>query len=264
MKRALYGFLLLALTAVGCRKAGPGVAELQEKQEEVSRRTDDLAREVRLLRSEYKKALDAKEADFNEFALGVRRLNETADAIRDSMEKFAAYKRDYRKRVRAKAPGMELGEVVAGTRTYQDARVKEVTDTHIALMHQSGTTRIPLSQAPLELQDLFAHDPVLDTVVAEATGTGTDWLLSALDSAQKLASSAPAPRATFAANPSETSRAPASSVPALGYDASCYYSDRPAWRRFSSFTGSFWAPLQNRRRATGSVNYYPSGYFNEP
>ncbi len=257
--RLIYWSILISLMALcGCRKGGLRLSQLQEKQERLAQETADMSRTVSDLRRTYLKALDSKEEDFNEFAQSVRRLNETADAIRETMGKFAEYKKDYRKHVRTTAPGLVLGDVAFGMQTYRNARIKEVTDTHIAIMHHTGSSRIPLAQAPLDLQDRFAYDPGLDVVVAQSTGTGTDWLLSAIDAVQRYTADQAGSR------PGGDAKNGASSSQAQAASQYASQSDLPAWRRFSSFTGSFWAPLQNRKRATGSANSFSPSYLQCP
>ncbi len=250
--------LALVATFASCRNDAPGVEALTERQQQLSQQVNELSRSVSALRKAYLKDLDAKEADFNAFASGVKQLNKTADAMRACMEEFVEYKHRYREHVRVKAPGTELGDLAVGFQTLRNARVREINNTHIVFSHSNGTSRVLLAEAPVALQNRFAYDPLLDAVMEQATGTGTDWLLSAMEAAQKYASGNPAVVASKKVN----SNAAAGVAPVNSSYASSYPpSDQPTWRRFSSFTGSFWAPLQNRKRVAGTVNSYSSSYF---
>lgn len=285
MERGLVWLLLLALASLtGCRGQRESVVNLVERQEALSQEVEALKREVSETRRSYLKSIQEKELDFQGFADQVRRLSTTADAIRETMQEFALYKQAYRKQARAKAPGTELGDLPVGSQIYRGAKVREVTDTHVAITHENGTTRLPLSAAPPALQDLFAYDPLLDAVVEQASGTGTDWLLSAMDAAQRMIEANPLPAGGGGTVASVTPSASASSGGSTGSAALgsvgassryvlpsssgySYYStsDIPAWRRFNNFTGSYWAPLRNRRRSGASVNEFVTGsYFMDP
>ena len=263
-----------------CRGQRGAVADLVARQEALATEVEALKREVSETRRGYLKSIEAKETDFEGFAEQVRELSATAEAIRQTMQEFALYKQAYRKQARAKAPGMELGDLPVGSQVYRKAKVREVTDTHLSLAHESGTTRLPLAEAPPALQDLFAYDPLLDAVVQQAEGTGTDWLLSAMETAQQVLKADPiagnartVATVSTGTGPSSTgsgfSSASTLATPVSSYRVpyTTYYStsEVPAWRRFNNFTGSFWAPLKNRRRSGESVNtWVPSSTVFEP
>ena len=246
---------VLALLAVGllasCGEKGPTLADLSARHEILERETAEIRLQLNELRRAVKTMLDSKQQAFDQFAEGIRSLNETSESIRTTLEAFAAYKREYRKKAREKAPGTALGDVTVGTQTLREAVIREVTDTHVSFRHASGTTRVPLTEAPPDLQARYGFDPALDLVIAKAEGTGTDWLLSAMAAVEQLTDpaslDAPTVMGSRPAKPSATS----------GVSASPSYSSsttRPAWAQFSNFTGSYWAPLQQRKQRVGSVN----------
>lgn len=243
----VYGWLLLALLAAtsGCRRQDELAAQLRRELEAANHELLAMRGMVSDLRKAQARALEAKEAELRQLADDFHQLDHTAEAIRTLVQEFAAYKSSYRQHSREKAPGMELGDVVLGTLTCRNARVREVTDTHLALMHQSGSTRIPMAEAPPHLQDLFAYDPLLETVTKQTSGTGTDWLLSAMEAAQRHRSARAAEK-SLAASGGLAAGNPAAAISASSKPALCQPCDMPAWRRFSNFTGSFWAPLRQR------------------
>lgn len=256
--------LFLALVNLSCNRHSVTLSELMDRQDKLSEETTKLSQQVRELRRTYTRELDAKEADFAEYAATVKQLNDTAESMRLTVLEMGNYKREYRRVSRSKAPGMILGEVHTGPRVLKDTTVKEVTDTHISLSHRDGTTRILLADAPLDLQDLFAYDPSLDVLLKETSGTGTDWLLSAMTTAQNYAANQQdetAPRVASSAPRRNISAA----TPDASYNTSAYqYESRPTWQRFSNFTGSFWSPLQNRKKVVGTVNTVSSSLLSCP
>ena len=249
--------LLPLLMFCSCNRNGPSVSQLQERLDSLTQQNHELSRTVSALRKDYTRLLDDNEKDFAAFAAGMKQLNDTSDAIRHTMESFAEYKREYRKIARRKAPGTVLGDLPYGSQTFSKAVIREVTDTHIHVQHHNGSARIPLPEAPQHLQAQYGYDPSLDVVLKEATGTGTDWLLSAITSAQHFAdsqiptSTPTVSRPIAAASPRDTPT-PAYSTANNSYDSRA--NERPTWQRFSSFTGSHWAPLHQRKKVVGTVN----------
>jgi len=267
-------YSFLALSSMSCNRPSVTLNDLIERKDRLADENGQLTRQVRELRRSYTKELDAKEEDFTAYANAVKELNDTAEGMRLNLLKFGEYKREYRRLSRAKAPGLLLGDIDYGSRTLRETKVKEVTDTHISLAHKDGSTRLLLSEAPARIQDLFAYDPSLDVLLKETTGTGTDWLLNAMATAQNYAEpTAPgAPlqpttsvASTSTSNSAATSGASAGHSPPPGYHSytiyTSYTNPRPTWQRFSNFTGSYWAPLQNRKKVVGSVNTYSRSLF---
>lgn len=262
--------LLVTLLTASCNRSGPSVSELQERLDTVTRQNQDMVTNTRALRKDYQRLLDEKEEDFTAYADGIRALNDTSESIRKTMEAFANYKRDYRTYSRKNAPGTTLEDVHFGLQTLRKVTIKEVTETHIYVLHTNGSARIPMSDAPDALQARYGFDPSLDVVLQQASGTGTDWLLSAIAAAEQYALT----NVPDSATPSTASSPPRYSQPSLpaspsSYGSiatspttstpySSYYSTEPTWKRFSSFTGSYWAPLQQRKRVVGTVNTFSS------
>lgn len=272
MQGTAYNFLLLIVFLVSsCNRSGPTLAQLQERLEVVTQQNQEIATSFRTLRQDYQRLLDEKEQDFSAYADGIRTLNDTSESIRKTMESFANYKREYRSHSRKTAPGTVVEDMPLGLQTLRKVTIKEVTDTHIHVLHANGSARIPMNAAPDALQARYGYDPSLDVVLQQATGTGTDWLLSAIDAAEKYAlnnvPSSPSPPVAASLPPATaTSSVPASqsnygslssSLPNSPYYGSVY-NDEPTWKRFSSFTGSYWAPLQQRKRVVGTVNSFTS------
>ena len=262
--------LLVTLLTASCNRSGPSVSQLQERLDAVTQANKDIATASRALRKDYQRLLDEKEEDFTAYADGIRALNDTSESIRKTMESFATYKRDYRANSRKNAPGTVLDDVPFGLQTLRKVTIKEVTDTHIHVLHTNGSARIPMNEAPDALQARYGFDPSLDVVLQQASGTGTDWLLSAIAAAEQYAlSNVPAsasPPIASSRPPSTPTSVPASqsnygtlsaSLPTAPVYGS-YYSTEPTWKRFSSFTGSYWAPLQQRKRIVGTVNTFTS------
>jgi hypothetical protein len=260
----MIGFTCIALILTlsftsACNRRGPTKAQLQERLESLTRQNQELTTAASALRRDHKRLLDSNEKDFTAFAAGMKQLNDTSEAIRRSMESFATYKRQYRKVARAKAPGTALGDIAYGSQTLRQVTIWEVTDTHIHVQHGNGSARIPLPDAPPNLQAKYGYDPSLDVVLKEATGTGTDWLLSAINSAQDYASTlAPSQSGTATRNATAATITSSSNVTfnsnSNGVDPQINV--RPTWQRFSSFTGSYWAPLHQRKKTVGTVNSF--------
>lgn len=259
-------FLLALSLTSACNRSGPSRAQLEERLETLTRQNQELSAAASALRRDHKRLLDSNEKDFAAFAAGMKQLNDTSEAIRRTMESFATYKREYRKVAREKAPGTPLGEIAFGSQTLRQAIIREVTDTHIHVQHGNGSARIPLPEAPSHLQAKYGYDPSLDVVLREAKGTGTDWLLSAITAAQHYASTqAPAQSVTATRSTARSANASPSNVTytstsnftsnSNGFDPQVNV--RPTWQRFSSFTGSYWAPLHQRKKIAGSVNSFP-------
>ena len=262
--------LLVTLLTASCNRSGPSVSELQERLDNVTQANRDIATASRALRKDYQRLLDEKEEDFTAYADGIRALNDTSESIRKTMEAFANYKRDYRTYSRKNAPGTIIEDVPFGLQTLRKVTIKEVTDTHIHVLHTNGSARIPMNDAPDALQARYGFDPSLDVVLQQASGTGTDWLLSAIDAAEQYAlnnvPASPSPPIAASSSPSSPASVPApqsnygtlsASLPTAPVYGS-YYSTEPTWKRFSSFTGSYWAPLQQRKRIVGTVNTFTS------
>jgi hypothetical protein len=250
--------IVLMATALlaSCRDGSVSLTDLAERHEALEAEAAASRRQLTELRASIQGALDSKEAAFDQFAQAIRSLNDTSEGIRTTLEAFAAYKREYRKKAREKAPGTVLGDIALGTQTLRAAVIREVTDTHISLRHANGTARITLLEAPIDLQARYGFDPAMDLVIAKAEGTGTDWLLSAMDAVDQLTSPpAATPSAATSGSIGGTNARIAASGTAYSSSASApVYGSRPTWTRFSSFTGSFWAPLQQRKQRVGSVN----------
>ena len=256
-------FLTLSFTSA-CNRRGPTKAQLEERLESLTRQNQELTTAASALRRDHKRLLDSNEKDFAAFAAGMKQLNDTSEAIRRSMESFATYKRQYRKVAREKAPGTVIGDIPYGSQTLRQVTIREVTDTHIHVQHDNGSARIPLPDAPPNLQAKYGYDPSLDVVLKEATGTGTDWLLSAINAAQHYASTQAAAQSVTAnsttARTATTTSTSSSNVTftsnsnANGFDPQINV--RPTWQRFSSFTGSYWAPLHQRKKTVGTVNSF--------
>lgn len=258
---ALIALLLIPLLTSACKRSGHTRAQLEERLESLTRQNQELTAAASALRKDHKRLLDENEKDFAAFAAGMKQLNDTSEAIRRTMESFADYKREYRKVAREKAPGTVLGDIAYGSQTLRQATIREVTDTHVHVQHGNGSARIPLTDAPEFVQAKFGYDPSLDVVLREAKGTGTDWLLSAIVSAQHYATTqATTPKTTItraAPRPSgsaATSSSSPYSVANSGFDPQI--NTRPTWQRFSSFTGSYWAPLHQRKKVVGTVNSF--------
>jgi hypothetical protein len=262
--------LLVTLLTASCNRSGPSVSQLQERLDTVTQANKDIATASRTLRQDYQRLLDEKEKDFTAYADGIRALNDTSESIRKTMEAFANYKRDYRTYSRKNAPGTVIEDVPFGLQTLRKVTIKEVTDTHIHVLHTNGSARIPMNGAPDALQARYGFDPSLDVVLQQASGTGTDWLLSAIDAAEQYAlnnaPASPSPPIAASSSPSSPASVPApqsnygtlsASLPTAPVYGS-YYSTEPTWKRFSSFTGSYWAPLQQRKRIVGTVNTFTS------
>jgi hypothetical protein len=270
MRWIYYSFLVVASSA--CNRHTAALSDLIDRQEKLADESAHLSQQIRDLRRLYNQELDAKEADFAGYAAAIKELNDTAEGMRQTLLQFGDYKREYRRASRAKAPGLVLGDLPVGSRTLRQATVKEVTDTHIALAHQDGSTRMALADSPAVIQDRFAYDPSLDVLLEETAGTGTDWLLNAMNTAQQYAtaqvdSQSTATGGNIAARQATTNAAPSPNTGSNVTAAASYSSypngtytsqSRPAWQRFSHFTGSFWSPLQNRRKVVGTVNTFSS------
>ena len=252
MRLLLRVFVLMGVALlVSCRDAGPHRAELSARYEALESETAAIRRQVEELRRTLKTTLDSKEQAFDQFTESIRGLNATSESIRTTLEAFAAYKRDYRQKAREKAPGTRLGDVTVDGHTLRDVVIREVTDTHISFRHSIGTTRVTLLDAPYDLQARYGFDPALDLVIAKAEGTGTDWLLSAMAAVEQLTEpSATRAPAVMGSRPVASNASTAASSSSTG----SFCRSRPAWSQFSNFTGSFWAPLQQRKQRVGSVN----------
>lgn len=271
---AYISLLLVILFLPSCNRSGPSLTQLQEHFETLNRQNQDLVTSTRTLKQEYKRVLDEKEEDFTAYANGIRALNNTSESIRKTMESFAAYKREYRAASRKMAPGTILDDVPFGYQTLYKVTIKEVSDTHIHVLHSNGSARIPITEAPDALQARYGFDPSLDVVLQQATGTGTDWLLSAIAAAQQYAltnvptsaTRSPITSSTFSNSPPSTpaSQSNYGTLSASLPSSTIYYSSystEPTWKRFSSFTGSYWAPLQQRKRIAGTVNTFSVGDY---
>jgi hypothetical protein len=261
--------LLVTLLTASCNRSGPSASQLRDCLDSVTQQNQDLVAATRALRKDYQRLLDEKEEDFAAYADGIRALNNTSESIRKTMESFANYKREYRESSRKNAPGTVLDDIPFGYQTLRKVTIKEVTETYIHVHHTNGSARIPMTEAPDALQARYGFDPSLDVVLQQASGTGTDWLLSAIAAAEQYAlSSVPAsasPPIASSPPPSTPTSVPASqsnystlsaTLPTSPYGS--YYSTEPTWKRFSSFTGSYWAPLQQRKRIVGTVNTFTS------
>lgn len=261
--------LLVALLISSCNRSGPSVTELQDRLAFVTQQNQDLVSATRTLRSDYKRLLDEKEEDFTAYAEGISSLNTTSESIRNTMQKFANYKREYRTASRKSAPGTTFEDLSFGYQTLRKVTIKEVTETHIHVLHTNGSARIPMPEAPEALQARYGFDPSLDIVLTQATGTGTDWLLSAIAAAEQYAlNHAPTTSSsTSVASSSTSSSPPLSPASQSNYGSlsssisnpspyGSYYSTEPTWKRFNNFTGSYWAPLQQRKRVAGTVNTF--------
>lgn len=261
--RAFLGICLILLIPLlgACNRGGQSLHALNDRLERITLENRESSTEISRLRQAYRQMLDQKEKDFNAFADGVRLLNETSESIHQTMVAFADYKREYRRAARSKAPGTPLGDLALGSQTLRQAVITEVTDTHIHLRHTAGSTRVALVDAPETLQSRYGYDPSLDIVLKQATGTGTDWLLSAIDAAQHYAANQP-----VTSPPRSSTRKPATPHASTAGDSGDLaqfdprLSDKPAWQRFSNFTGSYWAPLKNRKRVIGTVNSISTSY----
>jgi hypothetical protein len=229
--------MLGTVSLVGCLEKGVSMADLMQRMETLQAQVADSKKQAAEMKAQMTRINKAREADFEGLDVSKKVLDSVADEIRMEMQRFAEYKGEYRKVIRAKSSSMNLGELQIGSQKIYDAVVTDVTNGGVTVRHRAGTLRIAFAEAPLEVQDLFGYDPELDTLVERSKGTGAEWLANAIDASSTSDSSG-------GAVSSGSSRAGA----VAAADADCVTCERPKWTRFSNFTGSFWRPMQNRNR----------------
>ena len=263
-------FLILSLAAATlftqCRpNNSAAIVSLQDRINQLEEKNAASRKELSALRQQYLKDLDVREREFQEFAAGVKKLNEAADGLRTTMQEFGDYKKRYRESIRKRAPGMTLTDIVIGSRVYPKVVVREVSQGEITVLHDSGSAKVPLSSLSQELQDMFAYDPTLEFILSRSQGTGTDWLLNAMTEAKiALENESDSTSSRPSTNKSKSNNA-RPQTRSSGYNA---FAAQPAnsswWRGRSGFTGSYWAPMHSRKQHNGTVNSYDSGSFGRP
>lgn len=143
------------------------------------------------------------------------------------------YKADYRRSIQARAKGMSLPDMEAGGASYKSISVSAASDTHLTIIHASGTTKVALADAPKPIQDLFAFDPLLAAAAPGSAGAAPiDYLGIAILQGKEIAERIAIEKAERKKRPKPVKRQSVSK------------SQRAPT---TNFTGSYYAPLQGKK-----------------
>jgi hypothetical protein len=114
-------------------------------------------------------------------------MDEAAKALEAIRKDFTDYKAQYKVSIRKRAPGMELEVVEFEGKKFERVRVRELTDSNLTFMHQSGTMSVPLNRLSPTLQSRLGYEkamPVMAVTKEAASiteGVGLDQQMEEID-----------------------------------------------------------------------------------
>jgi len=143
----------------GCQKETISVEALQAKLDDLEPKVTSVRRMATSLRKELEDA-KAMISDLEGQVTQSRDALLKAAAEEESLHKqFLSYRDEYRTSILKRAPGMDLGTLTAGGKTYAAVRVKTLDAWELSFHHRDGVARVALKDLPPDLQDRFAYDP---------------------------------------------------------------------------------------------------------
>lgn len=161
-------------------------------------------------------------------------LDQVAEEIEALDREILAYKNDYRRSIQARAKGMSLPDMTVTGTSYKNVRVSAASDTHLTIIHETGSGRVALADAPRSVQDLFAYDPSLQVAAQpRQAGASMDYLGIAILQGKETAEKIAQEKEERKKRSQKRSRRPA---PSRSQQA-------PA----TNFTGSYYAPIQQKK-----------------
>lgn len=243
--------LFLHLTLLGFLGAGSSCSRDPERLQALTDKLAELEEQGDTLKYEQaaqRKALASISAERERLTMeraktedDIRKTVKEIDAIEEG---FAKYKLDYRLAIQRRAKGIELGDLTVNGETLKNVVVSSATDTELTVLHANGMARILLAKAPPKIQGMFGFDE-------STTGASDADVKKQLELAVRLG------KKTLEANKQQLEKIEkdaqkaAQSVPSTVSPSS---TNEPGWRRFSSFEGSYYAPLKNREAGAAKVN----------
>lgn len=135
--------------------------------------------QVNLLQDELRNLGDQQgqaQSELNRMKLQIETLSKERDAIKadksrldadlqslrkslDQMQKdYALYRSQYKLSMRAKAPGLPLGDFVVDGKPYKNVKAREATENFLAVLHDSGTQKFPWKSLPDPIRTLFGQE----------------------------------------------------------------------------------------------------------
>lgn len=98
-------------------------------------------------------------------------IDEAQKALEAIRKDFEEYKQQYRLSIRQRAPGMELDQLEIDGKTFENIRIRALTEDSLTFLHSAGTMSVNLSQLKPEMQERFGYQAAMP-VMAFKSGTG--------------------------------------------------------------------------------------------
>ncbi len=235
MKSPLMAMVLAGISLIaGCSR---DTARLEELSRQIANQEEELRNLNRQLEDE-RVRLQRVDGERRQLAADQDAIHAHLDRIEDTIEaldgEILAYKADYRRSIQARAKGMSLPDMTVAGTPYRNVRVSSASDTHLTIIHETGTGKVALADAPKAIQDLFAYNPSSPAAAEpRQAGAAVDYLGIAILQGKETANKIAQEKEERKKHPPKRSRRPASSS-----------SQRTPT---TNFTGSFYAPIQQKK-----------------
>lgn len=133
------------------------VEALQRKVESLETTRHEIQAELRELKATLSRITSEREAlSASHREMGAE-LVQTLTDTKELESAYQKYRAAYRASIQARARGMQIPDFWSDNRLYQDVRVRQLTDHVITFVHKDGSSKLPLSELPEDLQQLFAY-----------------------------------------------------------------------------------------------------------
>lgn len=242
--------ITIALTGCAMLSCAPrrDLEALQQKVESLESTRREVQAEVRELKTVLSRITSQREAlSAAHREMGTELVQTLADT-KAVEAAFLMYRAAYRESIQARARGMHIADFWTDNRLYQNVKIQQLTDHAVSFVHKDGSSKLPLSKLPEDLQQLFAYQ--VAEVAAPPIGGPTHLQRSLALAIEESLAAAPA---TVAGAKKTTSMTPMAKVPlrsATNRTAPWSSLGGPVragtnwWKGRSGFTGSSWHPLQ--------------------
>lgn len=154
-----------------CNSDKEQIDALQNEIRSVSEQQAQALSEANRLKMQYNSLSKERDSLKEEKAKVEAELEQARKAFEQIQKEFASYRSQYKLSMKTRGLGMSLGDFLVDGQTYKNAKVREVTDEMLSVLHDSGTKKFSWDALPESIRRVFGFEKPGEYVTISLPGS---------------------------------------------------------------------------------------------
>lgn len=167
--RSVVFFIPLLLSS--CNNDKEQIDMLQNEIRSVSEQQAQAQSEANRLKMQFNSITKERDGLKEEKAKLEADLEQARKALEQIQKEFANYRSQYKLSMKTRGVGMSLGDLLVDGQTYRNAKVRDVTDDILNVIHESGTKKFSWDNVPENIRRVFGFEKPGEFVTITLPGT---------------------------------------------------------------------------------------------